>query len=68
MARTLYCRRCTKGTEVLGGFVPEICPFCHGIADDTEDGALWTTQQPIDGWDLNHMDKRFLKSLRIEPS
>jgi hypothetical protein len=73
--QTLFCRHpnCGKPFESAAGDQPDVCPACR-------QGGLWSTS-PGDGWDatkpvcvapqvkfeLSFNDRRFLKSLRIDP-
>jgi hypothetical protein len=61
----LYCRKCSVGYTRVGD-IPRICPTC--VQETT-----WTTapENAIDApkipWELNVMDVRFLRSIRIDP-
>lgn len=71
MARTLWCRHCGDTYDSIAGTIPPICPN-----PDCKKSAKWSTtpgnphkerrKNPRVPYELNHNDRRFLKSLRIE--
>lgn len=59
MAITLYCTQCGRGETIQGlGEVPD-CRVCGP--------TTWkSASDPRVDYALTHMDKRFLKSIRVE--
>lgn len=62
MARLVYCKKCDVGYASVGGDYPKFCPAC-------EQPAFWTTTVPRrKHFRLSENDRKFLRSLRIEPT
>jgi hypothetical protein len=60
MAAILYCRHCNTGYTTTG-MIPPVCPGCLRTGN-------WTTKPgPKIAYQLTNNDKRFLKTLRIQP-
>lgn len=61
----LYCRLCAASYGSVGD-IPVHCPSCHRP-------TKWGASPPsaltelVDGWEPNVNDKRFLRSLKIDP-
>ena len=54
MAITVYCRECGRAV-LIKDQLPAICVGCGGY--------VWETRPP---WVLSEMDRRFLRSVRID--
>lgn len=64
---TIWCRHedCQEPFESIAGYRPALCDKCHRV-------AAWATEQGVGligaiGFTLTRNDRRFLKSLRIDP-
>lgn len=59
----LYCRACHIGYPYARGVpLPSVCPQCDY---HSEEESIWTVTPPFH---LTVNDRRFLRSLKIEPS
>lgn len=58
----MWCRHqdCGRAYETEKEQVPSICPSCRRMGS-------WTIVAPSARWELSYDDKRFLKSIRIDP-
>lgn len=72
MARTVYCRYdgCEGFQDVLAGVLPSVCDKCGRSARWATDPSVLKerrkhAKQPRVPFDLNVMDRRMLRSLRI---
>jgi hypothetical protein len=72
MPRTIYCRHehCGEQVDIVAGQFPAVCPGCERVAKwSTTPGNVVKERRkgPRVPWDLSRNDRRFLRSLRIDP-
>jgi hypothetical protein len=60
---TLFCKLCRQGYGCTGE-PPAYCPLCRR---ETRWTLMAPQTQPVDGWRVSENDRRFLRSLRIDP-
>jgi predicted RNA-binding Zn-ribbon protein involved in translation (DUF1610 family) len=57
--RKLFCTKCDRGIVIKTDELPDACPYCGS-------GAWRSANDPEKPYTLTEMDKRFLKSIRVD--